>query len=66
MKVVIYNDKTKALSCTYRRGYSVSKRLVKLTVFKNFPWTSRQTPVIICVASSTLICWLGAHQCEIS
>ena len=37
MKVVIYNDKTKALSCTYRRGYSVSKRLVKLTGFNNFP-----------------------------
>ena len=29
-------------------------------------WASRYSSVIICVASSTLIRWLGFHQCKIS
>ena len=29
-------------------------------------WISRSTSVIICVALSTLVRWLGARQCEIS
>ena len=51
-----------------RRGCSVSKRLVKLTV-PGLPlaaaWISRSTSVIICVELFTLIHRLDAHQCKI-
>ena len=54
---------------TFRRGYCVSKRLVKLTSFKSFPlhlvWISRYISVLICACCvinfNTL--WLGVHQC---
>ena len=29
-------------------------------------WISRYTSAITCIALSTLIRWLGAHQCKIS
>ena len=29
-------------------------------------WISRYTSIVTCIALSTLVCWLGAHQCKIS
>ena len=50
-----------------RRGYSVLKRLIKLTRSRSFPLQlSGYTSVIICVASPPLIRWLGVHQCKTS
>ena len=50
-----------------RRGYSVFKRLIKLTRSRSFPLQlSGYTSVIICVASPPLIRWLGVHQCKTS
>ena len=59
------------LEISFRRGYSVSKRLVKLARFQDFPsqllgYQDLPPSVIICVELSTLIYWLGAHQCKIS
>ena len=65
---------TKYLSCRYmlfRRGYSISRRIVKLTRFKSFPLQRsghQDIPVIICACCvinfNTL--WLSVHQCKIS
>ena len=49
------------------RGYSISKRLVKITKFQGLPLQlpiARSTSVIICVESSVVIHWLGVHQCK--
>ena len=50
-----------------RRGYSLLKRLIKLTRFRSFPLQlSGYTSIIICVESPPLIRWLRAHQCKTS
>ena len=70
--VALYSLKFTRCSLLIRRGYSISKRLVRLNRFKSFPLqlSGHQdiTSVIICACCvinfNTL--WLGVHQCKIS